>query len=125
VQATLENPDHALKPGMFVNVEVMLPQKKKTLAIPGSAVSYAPYGNSVYVIEKKKDPKTGKESQTLRQAFVRIGESRGDFVSITEGVKAGDVIVSTGVFKLRNGMPVTINNDLAPKPQMNPTPADS
>jgi membrane fusion protein, multidrug efflux system len=125
VQATLENPDHALKPGMFVNVDVLLPQKKKTLVIPGSAVSYAPYGNSVYVIEKKKDPKTGKESQTLRQAFVRIGESRGDFVSITEGVKAGDVIVSTGVFKLRNGMPVTINNDLAPKPQMNPTPADS
>ena len=125
VQATLENPDHALKPGMFVNVDVLLPEKKKTLVIPGSAVSYAPYGNSVYVIEKKKDPKTGKESQTLRQAFVRIGESRGDFVSITEGVKAGDVIVSTGVFKLRNGMPVTINNDLAPKPQMNPTPADS
>jgi membrane fusion protein (multidrug efflux system) len=125
VQATLENPDHALKPGMFVNVEVMLPEKKKTLVIPGSAVSYAPYGNSVYVIEKKKDPKTGKESQTLRQAFVRIGESRGDFVSITDGLKVGDVIVSTGVFKLRNGTPVTINNDLAPKPQLNPTPADS
>ncbi len=125
VQATLGNPDHALKPGMFVNVDVMLPEKKKTLVIPGSAVSYAPYGNSVYVIEKKKDPKTGKESQTLRQAFVRMGESRGDFVSITDGVKAGDVIVSTGVFKLRNGMPVTINNDLAPKPQLNPTPADS
>lgn len=125
VQATLENPDHALKPGMFVNVEVMLPDKKKTLVIPGSAVSYAPYGNSVYVIETKKDPKTGKESQTLRQAFVRIGESRGDFVSITDGLKVGDVIVSTGVFKLRNGTPVTINNDLAPKPQLNPTPADS
>ncbi len=125
VQATLENPDHALKPGMFVNVQVMLPEKKKTLVIPGSAISYAPYGDSVYVIEKKKDPKTGKESQTLRQAFVRIGESRGDFVSVTDGVKAGDVIVSTGVFKLRNGMPVTINNDLAPKPQLNPTPADS
>ncbi|HST29936.1 MAG TPA: efflux RND transporter periplasmic adaptor subunit [Chthoniobacterales bacterium] len=125
VQATLENPDHALKPGMFVKVDVMLPQKKKTLVIPGSAVSYAPYGNSVYVIEKKKDPKTAKESETLRQAFVRIGESRGDFVSITDGLKAGDVVVSTGVFKLRNGMPVTINNDLAPKPQLNPTPADS
>ena len=125
VQATLENPDHILKPGMFVKVEVDLPEKKKTLVIPGSAVSYAPYGNSVFVIDKKKDPKTGKESQDLRQAFVRIGESRGDFVSVTEGLKAGDVVVSTGVFKLRNGMPVTINNDLAPKPQLNPTPADS
>lgn len=125
VQATLENPDHALKPGMFVKVDVTLPQKSKTLVIPGSAVSYAPYGNSVFVIEKKKDPKTGKESQALRQAFVRVGEARGDFISITEGLKAGDVVVSTGVFKLRNGMSVTINNDLAPKPQLNPTPADS
>jgi len=125
LQATLENPDHALKPGMFVKIEIVLPEKGKTLVIPGSAVSYAPYGDSVFVIDKKKDPKTGKEAQTLRQAFVRIGEARGDFVSVTQGLKAGDEVVSTGVFKLRNGMPVTINNDLAPKPQMNPTPADS
>jgi membrane fusion protein (multidrug efflux system) len=125
VQATFENPDHALKPGMFVKVDVLLPQKTKTLVVPGSAVSYAPYGDSVFVIEKKKDPKSGKESQMLRQAFVRIGEARGDFVSVTEGLKAGDVVVSTGVFKLRNGMPVTINNDLAPKPQLNPKPVDS
>jgi membrane fusion protein (multidrug efflux system) len=125
LQATLENPDHALKPGMFVKIGIVLPEKAKTLVIPGSAVSYAPYGDSVFVIEKKKDPKTAKESQTLRQAFVRVGEARGDFVSVREGLKAGDVVVSTGVFKLRNGMPVTINNDLAPKPQLNPTPADS
>jgi membrane fusion protein, multidrug efflux system len=125
LQATLENPDNALKPGMFVKVDVVLPEKSKTLVIPGSAVSYAPYGDSVFVIEKKKDPKTGKESQTLRQAFVRIGEARGDFVSVSQGLKAGDEIVSTGVFKLRNGTPVTVNNELAPKPQLNPTPADS
>ena len=125
VQATLENSDHVLRPGMFVKVDVILPQKSKTLVIPGSAVSYAPYGNSVFVIEKKNDPKTGKESQSLRQAFVRIGEARGDFVAITEGLKAGDVVVATGVFKLRNGMPVVINNDLAPKPQLNPRPIDS
>jgi membrane fusion protein, multidrug efflux system len=125
IQATLENLDHALHPGMFVKVDVILPQKSKTLVIPGSAVSYAPYGNSVFVIDKKKDPKTGKESQSLRQAFVRIGEARGDFVAVTQGLKAGDVVVSTGVFKLRNGMPVVINNDLAPKPQLNPTPQDS
>jgi membrane fusion protein, multidrug efflux system len=125
IQVTLENQDHALRPGMFVKVDVILPEKSKTLVIPGSAVSYAPYGNSVFVIEKKKDPKTGKESQSLRQAFVRIGEARGDFVAVTEGLKAGDVVVSTGVFKLRNGMPVVINNDLAPKPQLNPMPVDS
>jgi len=125
LQATLENPDHALKPGMFVKIEIVLPEKGKTLVIPGSAVSYAPYGDSVFVIDKKRDPKTGKETQTLRQAFVRIGEARGDFVSVTQGLKAGDEVVSTGVFKLRNGTPVTVNNDLAPKPQMNPTPVDS
>jgi membrane fusion protein (multidrug efflux system) len=110
---------------MFGKVEVVLPQKESALVIPGSAISYAPFGDSVYVIEKKKDPKTGKESQTIRQQFVRVGESRGDLVSITNGLKAGDTVVGTGVFKLRNGMAVTINNDLAPKPQVNPTPADS
>jgi membrane fusion protein (multidrug efflux system) len=125
VQATLENPDHALRPGMFAKAEVVLPEKSPALIIPGSAVSYAPFGDSVFVIEKKKDEKTGKESQMIRQQFVRVGESRGDFVSITQGLKAGEIVVSTGVFKLRNGMAVTINNELAPKPQTNPTPADS
>ena len=125
VQGTLENADHALRPGMFAKVDVVLPQKGKTLVIPGSAVSYAPFGDSVFVIEKTKDPKTGKESQTIRQQFVRVGEARGDFVAITKGLKAGETIVSTGVFKLRNGMPVTVNNELAPKPQLNPKPVDS
>ena len=125
LQATLDNPDHALRPGMFAKVQVFLPEKKKTLVVPGSAISYAPFGDSVFLIEKKKDEKTGKETETLKQAFVRVGESRGDFVGINEGLKAGDVIVSAGVFKLRGGMPVTINNELAPKPQLNPTPADS
>ena len=125
LQATLENQDHALHPGMFAKIDIVLPEKRRTLVIPGTAVSYAPYGDSVFVIEKKKDPKTGKESQMIRQQFVRVGEARGDFVSITTGLKAGEVVVGTGVFKLRNGMAVTINNDLAPKPQMNPTPVDS
>jgi membrane fusion protein (multidrug efflux system) len=125
LQATLENQDHALRPGVFAKIDVVLPEKSKTLVVPGTAVSYAPYGDSVFVIEKKKDPKSGKESETIRQQFVRVGEARGDFVSITNGLKAGETVVGTGVFKLRNGMAVTINNDLAPKPQVNPTPADS
>ncbi|MGZ5538091.1 MAG: efflux RND transporter periplasmic adaptor subunit [Chthoniobacterales bacterium] len=125
VQATLENQDHALRPGMFVRVEVMLPQKEPALVIPGSAVSYAPYGDSVYVIEKKKDEKTGQESLVLRQQFVRVGEARGDFVSITKGLEKRQQVVSAGVFKLRNGIPVVINNDLAPKPEVNPKPADT
>ncbi|MFL6516292.1 MAG: efflux RND transporter periplasmic adaptor subunit [Chthoniobacterales bacterium] len=125
LQATLRNPDRALRPGMFAKVEVVLPEKHKTLVIPGSAVSYAPYGDSVYVIEKGKDPKTGKESQMLRQQVVRVGQARGDFIAVTEGLKEGEIVVSTGVFKLRNGMTVTVNNDLAPKPQENPAPVDS
>jgi membrane fusion protein (multidrug efflux system) len=125
LQATLENPDHALRPGMFAKAEVTLPEKHKTLVIPGSAISYAPFGDSVFVIDKQKDDKTGKESQVIRQQFVRVGEARGDFVAITQGLKAGEVVVGTGVFKLRNGMTVTVNNDLAPKPQINPNPVDS
>jgi membrane fusion protein, multidrug efflux system len=125
VQATVQNPDHVLRPGMFGKVEVELPEKHKTLVIPGSAISYAPFGDSVFVIEKKKDEKTGKETETIRQQFVRVGEGRGDLVAITDGLKPGETVVSTGVFKLRNGMPVTINNELAPKPQANPTPVDS
>jgi membrane fusion protein, multidrug efflux system len=125
VQATVQNPDHVLRPGMFGKVEVELPEKHKTLVVPGSAISYAPFGNSVFVIEKKKDEKTGKETETIRQQFVRVGEARGDLVAITDGLKPNELVVSTGVFKLRNGMPVVINNDLAPKPQVNPTPVDS
>ena len=125
LQATLDNPDHVLRPGMFAKAEVTLPEKHKALIVPGSAISYAPFGDSVFVIEKKKDEKTGKESQVIRQQFVRVGEARGDLVAITQGLKAGETVVSTGVFKLRNGMPVTINNDLAPNPQVNPNPVDS
>jgi membrane fusion protein (multidrug efflux system) len=125
LQATLGNPEHLLRPGMFAKIDVVLPEKHRALVIPGSAISYAPFGDSVFVIEKKKDPKTGKELQTLRQQFIRVGEGRGDLVSVTTGLKSGEVVVGTGVFKLRNGMAVTINNELAPKPQVAPTPADT
>jgi len=125
LQATLQNPDHSLRPGMFARAEVVLPETHKTIVIPGAAVSYAPYGDSVFVIQTKKDEKTGKETKTIEQRTVRVGPAKGDFVAITEGLKPGEVIVSTGVFKLRNNMPVVINNDLAPKPEENPHPADS
>jgi membrane fusion protein (multidrug efflux system) len=125
LQATLENGDHALRAGMFARVKVMLPQKNETLFIPSTAVSYAPYGNSVFVIEKKMDEKTKKEGLALRQAFVRTGETRGDFVSITNGLKENEQVVSTGVFKLRNGMNVAVDNKLAPKAEFAPKPTDS
>jgi membrane fusion protein (multidrug efflux system) len=125
VQATLPNPDHVLRPGMFAKVNVVLPRKEPVLAIPATAIAYAPYGDSVFVIEKKKDPKSGKESEVIRQQFIRTGETRGDFVTVIQGLKAGEIVVSSGVFKLRNGMPVVINNTLAPKPELNPMPAQT
>lgn len=125
LQATLENREHLLKPGMFAKVDVVLPQKQPALVIPATAIAYAPYGDSVFVIEKKRDPKSGKESQVIRQQFIRTGETRGDFVAVTQGLKAGETVVSSGVFKLRNGMPVVINNALAPKPEVSPTPAQT
>jgi membrane fusion protein (multidrug efflux system) len=125
LQATLENPDHALRPGMFARIRVLLPNDKPTLFLPATAVSYAPYGNSVFVIEKKTDEKTNKEALTLRQQFIRTGETRGDLVAVTEGLKAGDEVVSTGVFKLRNGMNVVVDNKLAPKSEEAPKPADT
>jgi membrane fusion protein (multidrug efflux system) len=125
VQATLPNPDHVLRPGMFAKVDVVLPSKESMMVIPATAIAYAPYGDSVFVIEKKKDPNSGKESQVIRQQFIRTGETRGDFVTVTQGLKAGETVVSSGVFKLRNGMPVVINNELAPKPQLSPTPAQT
>jgi membrane fusion protein, multidrug efflux system len=125
LQATLENPDHALRPGMFAKADVVLPVKQSVLVIPATAISNAPYGDSVFVIEKQKDPKSGKESQVLRQQFIRTGETRGDFVTVTNGLKAGEVVASSGVFKLRNGMEVTVNNELAPKPEVSPTPAQT
>lgn len=122
VQAQLENKDHALRPGMFAKIDVLLPEKNPTLFVPATAVSYAPFGDSVYVIEKKKDEQTKKDSLVLRQQFIRLGETRGDFVAVTEGLKKGQLVVSTGAFKLRNGMDVAIDNKLAPKPELAPKP---
>jgi membrane fusion protein, multidrug efflux system len=125
LQATLSNQDHALRAGMFAKVEVLLPEKNSVLYIPATSVAYAPYGDSVYVIEKKHDEKTKQDELVLRQQFVRLGETRGDFVAVTEGLKTGEEVVSTGAFKLRNGMNVLIDNKLAPKAELNPTPSDT
>ena len=125
LQASLENKDHALRAGMFARMEIILPEKKPILYIPATAVAYAPYGDSVYVIEKKHDEKTKTDSLVLRQQFVRTGETRGDFVSVTEGLKTGQEVVSTGAFKLRNGMNVVVDNKLAPDAKFAPKPNDS
>jgi len=124
LQGTLDNPDHLLRPGMFVRVEVLLPGDHKVLVIPATAVFSAPYGDSVYVIESKPG-KDGKPQQVVRQQFIRVGRTRGDYVSVETGLKPGDRVASSGVFKLRNGMAVVENNELAPKATEAPKPADS
>ncbi|MGA2787567.1 MAG: efflux RND transporter periplasmic adaptor subunit [Verrucomicrobiota bacterium] len=125
LQATFENAEKQLHPGMFVRVEVVFPEEQTVLAIPATAILSAPYGDSVYVIESHPGKNGGKPETVVTQKFVRTGRSRGDFISVETGLKAGDRVVSAGVFKLRNGMSVQENNDLVPKAVEKPSPSDS
>ncbi len=122
VQATAENRSEQLRPGMFVNVEVILPEQEEVLAIPATAVLHAPYGNTVFLVEEGTDEKTGRSGLFLRQQVVRLGERRGDFVAVAEGLQEGETVVSTGVFKLRGGQEVVVDNTLAPEFRLAPTP---
>src|SRR5476649_610392 len=112
LRATFENADQLLRPGMFVRVAVTLPQAEAVLTVPATAVLSAPFGDSVYVIEQSTNSGGGL---VVRQQFVRTGQSHGDFVSVVSGLKAGDKVVSAGLFKLRNGAPVTVNDDIMQK----------
>jgi membrane fusion protein (multidrug efflux system) len=125
LQATFANADQLLRPGMFARVEVLLPEEQPVLVIPATSVLSAPYGDSVYVIESKPGKDNAKPELAVRQQFIRTGHTRGDFVSVESGLKVGERIVSAGIFKLRNGMAVTENNDLSPKNEAAPRPSDS
>lgn len=125
LQATLSNQDERLRPGMFVNVTVVLPAAEKVLAIPATSVLYAPYSNSVFIVEEKEDPAQGRSGQVVRQQFVELGEKRGDFVAVRSGLKEGELVVSTGAFKLRNGQSVVTDNSLAPAFKLAPEPSES
>lgn len=118
VRATFPNTDGRLRPGMFANVELLSSDKRPTLVIPATAVIYAPYGDSIFALEQK-----GKDL-VAHQKFVRLGERRGDLVAALSGVEAGETIVSSGAFKLRNGSTVIVHNDLAPTPEVAPKPTD-
>jgi membrane fusion protein (multidrug efflux system) len=124
VQATIRNPDRKLWPGMFVNVDVLLPQTQGVVAIPASAINYAPYGDSVYIVRSATTP-DGKPGQEVEQQVVRLGPARGDQVSVLSGLKEGDEVVTSGVFKLRPHAPVQVNNSVQPGNDLNPKPADS
>jgi len=124
VQATLANPEGKLRPGMFVQVETVLGASRPVITLPASAISYAPYGDSVFIITDLKDPK-GKVYRGVRQQFVKVQGSRGDQVAVVSGVNPGDEVVSSGVFKLRNGAAVQVNNKVQPGNNPAPKPEDS
>ncbi|MDY0391184.1 MAG: efflux RND transporter periplasmic adaptor subunit [Desulfobulbus oligotrophicus] len=120
VQATVTNPEDRLRPGMFVNVAVIQPEPEPVLAIPATAVLYAPYSDSVFIVEEDTTP----AHQVVRHQFVRLGEQRGDFIAVVSGLDPRQTVVSTGVFKLRNGQAVVIDNSLAPEFKLTPQPKD-
>lgn len=124
VQATFDNPDGALRPGMFVQVRAETGQGPAAVALPTSSISYAPYGDSVFIVEPMQGP-DGQEYQGVRQQFVKLGGSRGDQVAVLSGVEPGDEVVTSGVFKLRNGASVLVNNEVQPGNDPSPRPENS
>ena len=122
LQGTCANEEQLLRPGMFARIEVLLPDEHPVLAIPATSVLSAPYGDTVYVVEQSTNSTGGL---TVRQQFIRTGRARGDFVSVQTGLKAGDRVVTSGIFKLRHGMSVVENNNLTPNSEKKPNPSDS
>jgi membrane fusion protein (multidrug efflux system) len=124
IQATLANPKGLLRPGMFVQTEAPVGARRSVVALPASAISYAPYGDSVFVVTDLKD-QNGKVYRGVRQQFVKVEGSRGDQVAVISGLKKGDEVVTSGVFKLRNGAAVLVNNKVRPANSPAPKPEDS
>jgi membrane fusion protein, multidrug efflux system len=124
IQATLSNPGGKLRPGMFVQVELPLGASRSVITLPASAINYAPYGDSVFVITDLKDPK-GQTYRGVQQQFVKVEGSRGDQVAVISGLNPGDEVVTSGVFKLRNGAAVQVNNKVQPGNSPAPKPEDS
>jgi membrane fusion protein, multidrug efflux system len=125
IQATLSNPKGRLRPGMFVTTSTGVGTATSVIALPASSVNYAPYGDSVYVVEDMKDPKSGKTYKGVRQQFVKLGPGRGDQVAVLSGLKPGEEIVTSGVFKLRPNAAVQVNNKTVPANNPAPKPEDS
>ena len=123
VQATLANPGGKLRPGMFVQSQVMLGAGRPVVALPVSSINYAPYGDSVFVVTDMKNPQ-GQSYRGVRQQVVKLGAARGDQIAVLSGVNPGEVVVTSGVFKLRNGAAVQVNNTVQPANSRSPKPED-
>jgi membrane fusion protein (multidrug efflux system) len=125
----MEDGDGKLRPGMFVDVAVVLPRKQTFVTVPSTAIVHASYGDSVFIVEDKKpdapgarQTPDGKPIKVVRQQFVRIGKRRGDFVAVVEGLEADREVVTAGAFKLRNGSPVFVSDAPVPRPELAPRP---
>jgi membrane fusion protein, multidrug efflux system len=133
IRARVPNPDHVLRPGQFAKVRLDLPFSQTVVVVPRTAIDYSAYGNAVYVLQKKKQDPDAKPAEPMpgappptdlevAQRFVKTGPVRGDFIAITEGLKPGEEVATSGLLKLRNGMPVVVNNEVQSKPSNEPKP---
>jgi membrane fusion protein (multidrug efflux system) len=124
VRATLPNRDQKLLPGMFATVELETGAPQRLVTLPQTAVSYNPYGSLVYIVDDKAKDAGGKPHPVARQVFVTTGATRGDQVAILKGVSEGDTVVTSGQVKLRNGVPLAIDNRIVPTNDAAPKPVD-
>jgi membrane fusion protein (multidrug efflux system) len=125
LEATIENPRHELLPGMYATVEVQAGGTKRYLTLPQTSVTYNPYGDTVFVVEKSGKGPEGKPVLTARQVFVTVGPTRGDQIAILKGLKEGETVVTSGQLKLKNGSRVIINNQIQPSNEAAPKPPNS
>lgn len=124
VRATIPNTDQALRPGMFADVRVILPQTDAIISLPATSISYAPYGDTIYIVEQMKGP-NGKEYSGVRQQVVKLGRRQGDQIAVLEGLKLGEQVATSGIFKLRPGAAVLVNNNFAPENSLAPKPPNT
>lgn len=124
VEATLSNPSQLLYPGMFATVEAVVGKPENFLTLPQTAISFNPYGDVAFIVREQGKDKKGEPKLVVSQTFVTVGNTRGDQVAITKGLKEGDTVVVAGQLKLKNGSQVRINNSVLPKNDPNPTPVN-
>jgi membrane fusion protein, multidrug efflux system len=124
VRATLKNADHKLVPGMYARVNIVTGTPLRYVTLPQTAVTYNPYGSTVYLVEEKGRDAKGEPRRIARQTFITTGPTRGDQVAVLNGIKEGDIVVSAGQIKLHNGSSLAINNDIQPTADANPTPRE-
>jgi membrane fusion protein (multidrug efflux system) len=124
IRATVPNPDHKLLPGMYATVEIDTGTVERYITLPQTAIAYNSYGATVWIVDKKGNDDQGHDKLVARQSFVTVGPTRGDQVAILKGVNEGDMVVTAGQIKLRNGVTVAIDNSVQPTNDPNPKPTD-